>query len=213
MSVGPVRRCGRCCSCRRRNPRAIAKARESEADLVVLDLEDAVKPEDKEAARAGGGRGGRVELGRCRSRSGSTASGPNGIRSTSTPSPASKCRLGRSSAGRRRRNWSETSAKPIGKPVLAMIETAAGVLAAPTIAHEAAALIAGTNDLARRPAPAAGCGAGADLRRRCRSIVLAGARARASRRSTACSTGSTIVEGFVARSAGRAAARASTASR
>ena len=29
------------------NPRAIAKARESAADLVVLDLEDAVKPEDK----------------------------------------------------------------------------------------------------------------------------------------------------------------------
>src|SRR5688500_19197925 len=34
------------------NPRAIAKAREAGADLVVLDLEDAVKPEDKIAARA-----------------------------------------------------------------------------------------------------------------------------------------------------------------
>ena len=33
------------------NPRAIAKARESAADLVILDLEDAVKPEDKEAHR------------------------------------------------------------------------------------------------------------------------------------------------------------------
>ena len=33
------------------NPRAIAKARESGADLVVLDLEDSVKPEDKESAR------------------------------------------------------------------------------------------------------------------------------------------------------------------
>src|SRR4051795_12645439 len=33
------------------NPRAIAKARESGADLVVLDLEDAVKPEAKESAR------------------------------------------------------------------------------------------------------------------------------------------------------------------
>ena len=39
-------------------------------------------------------------------------------------------------------------AEAIGKPLLAMIETAAGVLAAPAIAHEAAALIAGTNDLA-----------------------------------------------------------------
>src|SRR5258705_6418194 len=33
------------------NPRAIAKAREAGADLVVLDLEDAVKPEDKDKAR------------------------------------------------------------------------------------------------------------------------------------------------------------------
>ena len=37
--------------------------------------------------------------------------------------------------------------KAVDKPVLAMIETAAGVLAAAEIAHEAAALIAGTNDL------------------------------------------------------------------
>src|SRR3982750_5062345 len=33
------------------NPRAIAKAREAGSDLVVLDLEDAVKPDDKTAAR------------------------------------------------------------------------------------------------------------------------------------------------------------------
>src|SRR5690242_21078832 len=35
------------------NPRAIAKARGAGADLVVLDLEDAVKPDDKAAARDG----------------------------------------------------------------------------------------------------------------------------------------------------------------
>ena len=33
------------------NPRAIGKAREAGSDLVVLDLEDAVRPADKEAAR------------------------------------------------------------------------------------------------------------------------------------------------------------------
>src|SRR3954449_4755763 len=33
------------------NPRAIAKAREAGSDLVVLDLEDAVKTDDKSAAR------------------------------------------------------------------------------------------------------------------------------------------------------------------
>ena len=34
------------------NPRAIEKARGLAADLVVLDLEDAVKPADKASARA-----------------------------------------------------------------------------------------------------------------------------------------------------------------
>jgi citrate lyase subunit beta/citryl-CoA lyase len=38
-------------------------------------------------------------------------------------------------------------AETVGKPVLAMIETAAGVLAAAEIARECAGLIAGTNDL------------------------------------------------------------------
>src|SRR5215213_9770254 len=33
------------------NPRAIAKARTAGSDLVVLDLEDSVKPADKAAAR------------------------------------------------------------------------------------------------------------------------------------------------------------------
>ncbi|QIG80561.1 HpcH/HpaI aldolase/citrate lyase family protein [Stakelama tenebrarum] len=33
------------------NPRALAKARTLDADLIILDLEDAVKPEDKESAR------------------------------------------------------------------------------------------------------------------------------------------------------------------
>ncbi len=38
-------------------------------------------------------------------------------------------------------------AEAVARPVLAMIETAAGVIAAPDIAKEAAGLIAGTNDL------------------------------------------------------------------
>ncbi|MFL6779976.1 MAG: aldolase/citrate lyase family protein, partial [Sphingomicrobium sp.] len=33
------------------NPRAITHARESDADIVVLDLEDAVKLDDKDSAR------------------------------------------------------------------------------------------------------------------------------------------------------------------
>jgi citrate lyase subunit beta/citryl-CoA lyase len=58
------------------------------------------------------------------------------------------------------------------KPALAMIETAAGVLAAPGIAQECAGLIAGTNDLAAdlRLPPGAGRG---PLQMALQSIVLA----------------------------------------
>ena len=116
------------------NPRAIAKAREAGADLVVLDLEDAVKPEDKEAAREAAveavaddwpmpvairinGVGTRMALARPRR-------GRRGRRPIS-----SSCRA------RSRRISFATSPRRSGKPVLAMIETAAGVLAAPEIAH------------------------------------------------------------------------------
>ena len=59
-----------------------------------------------------------------------------------------------------------------GQPVLAMIETAKGVLAAATIAHEAAALIAGTNDLAADLRLPRGAGR-APLQMALQSIVLA----------------------------------------
>ena len=55
------------------NPRAVAKAREAGADLVILDLEDAVKPEDKNDARNAAVEA-VAEAGRCRSRSASTES-------------------------------------------------------------------------------------------------------------------------------------------
>ena len=127
------------------NPRAIAKARESAADLVVLDLEDAVKPEDKAAARDAA-----VEA--------VTSGWPmpvairvNGVGTdwhaldvdAVARSDADMAVLPRAASAHLAREVREA----IGKPLLAMIETAAGVLAAPTIAHEVAALIAGTNDL------------------------------------------------------------------
>jgi citrate lyase beta subunit len=127
------------------NPRAIAKARESAADLVVLDLEDAVKPADKEEARAAA-----VDA--------VTSDWPmpvairiNGVgsewHSLDIDAVArSKCDLAvlpRASSGHLVREVR----KAIGKPLLAMIETAAGVLAASEIAREVGALIAGTNDL------------------------------------------------------------------
>ena len=127
------------------NPRAVSKARASAADMAVLDLEDAVKPHDKEAAResavdavAGpwaipvairlngvGTRWHKADL---------AAIADSEVAFTVLP------RAGSADEVR------EVRAR-LGKPLLAMIETPEGVLAAPEIARECAGLIAGTNDL------------------------------------------------------------------
>jgi citrate lyase subunit beta/citryl-CoA lyase len=127
------------------NSRAIAKARASGADLVVLDLEDAVKREDKAAAREAA-----VEA------SASDWPMPVAIRINGVGSEwhsldidalaRSACDYAvvpRAISGKLVRGVAEA----VGKPALAMIETAAGVLAAAEIAPESAGLIAGTNDL------------------------------------------------------------------
>jgi len=127
------------------NPRAIAKARESSADLVVLDLEDAVKPADKDEAR-------RAAL----EAVSSSWPMPVAIRVNGVGSEwhsidvdavaRSNCQyavLPRASSGHLLREVRDA----IDKPTMAMIETATSVLAAAEIAREAAALIAGTNDL------------------------------------------------------------------
>ena len=127
------------------NPRAIARAREAGADLVVLDLEDAVKPEDKDSARVAA-----VEA------VASPWPMPVAIRVNGAGSEWHS--LDVDAAARSNADFAvvprATSAQLVQDvrqrlsiPVLAMIETAAGVLAAPAIASEAAALIAGTNDL------------------------------------------------------------------
>jgi len=127
------------------NLRAIAKAREAGADLVILDLEDAVKPKDKASARKAA-----VEA--------AATSWPvpvairiNGIGTewhsldldAVARSRANLVVVPRAISAHLMRDIAET----VAKPVLAMIETAAGVLAAPQIASECAGLIAGTNDL------------------------------------------------------------------
>jgi citrate lyase subunit beta/citryl-CoA lyase len=127
------------------NPRAIAKARGLAADMVVLDLEDAVKPDDKAAARAAAVEAATAGFaGLCAIRINSlepwhasdleavAASGADYVIVPMTPGPEAV----------------REAARATGKPVLAMIETARGVLNAPAIAPETAGLIAGTNDLA-----------------------------------------------------------------
>jgi citrate lyase subunit beta/citryl-CoA lyase len=126
------------------NPRAIAKARDSKADLVVLDLEDAVKPEDKEKAR-------KAALSAIEDPWGMpVAIRINGLGTAWHDADVEALSEGVVLAVLPRATSREEvsrSADRLGCPVLAMIETARGVLAASEIAHEAAALIAGTNDL------------------------------------------------------------------
>jgi len=127
------------------NPRAIEKAREAGSDLVVLDLEDAVKPEDKDKARQAA-----VEA----------VSGewpmPVAIRINGIGTDwhgqdlvaATHCKADLIVVPRVE-DAEELSfvRKQSGKPVAAMVETARGVLAVQAITHDCAALIAGTNDL------------------------------------------------------------------
>ena len=129
------------------NPRAIDKARSLPADMIFLDLEDAVKPEDKESARAAAlaaaaaGFGGRPVAIRVNTIDASWHGDDVAAVSASAadllilPKVQSAVEV-------------ERVAARAAKPVLAMIETAAGVLDAPAIAAHAAGLIAGTNDLA-----------------------------------------------------------------
>jgi citrate lyase beta subunit len=127
------------------NARAFRHARESAADLVIVDLEDSVKGEDKTQARSAA-----VEA-----VAGDwpmpVAIRVNGIGSewhsldmdAVARSNAQFAVLPRAPSAHLVRE----TAQALGKPLMAMVETASGVLAAADIAHEAAALIAGTNDL------------------------------------------------------------------
>ena len=127
------------------NPRAIAKARGAGADLVVLDLEDAVKPADKPAAReaaaAALGEPWPMPVAIRINGAGTEWHGPDLVAVTHcAPDLVILPRV----------EDKEVLAfvrKQSGKAVAAMIETARGVLSAAEVTHDCAALIAGTNDL------------------------------------------------------------------
>jgi citrate lyase subunit beta/citryl-CoA lyase len=127
------------------NPRAIAHARESAADLVILDLEDAVKREDKTEARASAVKAVAEEWPMpvaIRVNGAGTEWHSLDIDAVAR-SNAAYAVLPRAPSG----HLVHAVSAAIGKPLMAMVETAAGVLAAAGIAAESAALIAGTNDL------------------------------------------------------------------
>ena len=149
---------------------AVAKAREAGADLVILDLEDAVAEADKDAAREAAVAA-VAEPWPC----------PVAIRINGVGTPwhvldlealrgigADLVIVPRVEARLALEEVRVTSRLPVA----AMIETAKGVLAAHDIAQDAAALIAGTNDLAASLRLPAGAGR-APLQMALQSIVLA----------------------------------------
>lgn len=127
------------------NPRAIAKAREAGADLVILDLEDAVKPGDKDEARAAA-----LEA-VAEPWAMPVAIRVNGVGTDWHSPDVAAVAAGKAEFVVIPRAGSAHLVREVaaaaGKPALAMIETAAGVIAAPDIARQCAGLIAGTNDL------------------------------------------------------------------
>ena len=128
------------------NERAIARARELDADMVVLDLEDAVRAEDKEAAREAAvvatqqpfdGKLVAVRM----NPPGTPHYGEDVVclrRSKADFVILAKVESPRQVAD---------AAWLTGKPILAMIETPRGVIDAAAIAPATRGLIAGTNDL------------------------------------------------------------------
>ena len=191
MRHRPVRACGRCCSCRRRTRARSPRRATAGADLVVLDLEDAVKPRGQGGGARCGGRGGGRRLADAGRDPRQRRRQPNGTRSTSTRS-RDRRPISWSCRARSRRISSAASREAVGKPVLAMIETAAGVLAAAEIAHECAGA-----DRRHQRSCAPTCACRSTPAREPISAVAAADRAcrRAPpglRCSTACSTGSTM---------------------
>lgn len=128
------------------NSRAIMHARESDADLVILDLEDAVKPEDKASARDAAveaiGQGWPMPVAVRINSVGTEWHGEDiGAVMHAKPDAIVVPRaIGKEEVAFVRNQT--------GRPVLAMIETAKGLINIHETARECAGLIAGTNDLA-----------------------------------------------------------------
>jgi citrate lyase subunit beta/citryl-CoA lyase len=124
------------------NPRALAKAKTLSCDMVILDLEDAVAESDKDAARtaviaaAGEDWGGRLLAARINAFGSAWHDADiaalarlEGLDFVVLP------------------KVEEAPAVALGKPLIAMIETPAGLYAAHAIAGRVAGLIVGPNDL------------------------------------------------------------------
>jgi len=139
------------------NPRAIAKARSLPCDVVILDLEDAVAPGEKAAARA-------TMVAECRAGGFGHRALVVRINGLDTPWGAADAEavaglaldaiLVPKIASDRDLVAARAAVGPEGPALWAMIETCPGILALPGIVAAASsatltALVAGTNDLAK----------------------------------------------------------------
>jgi citrate lyase subunit beta/citryl-CoA lyase len=156
------------------NARAVTKARTLDADMIILDLEDAVPEGDKRDARDAAvaamdeGFGHRIAAIRI-----NAPDSPHHAEDVAAVQASQAAAIVIPKVG-----TAESAARiaqAVGKPVLAMIETPAGILAAVSIAavEGVVGLIAGTNDIAHalRLPPSAGRGG---LGFALQTIVLAG---------------------------------------
>jgi citrate lyase subunit beta/citryl-CoA lyase len=171
MDIASLRLCRSLLFLPASNPRAIEKARGLEADMIVLDCEDAVKPEDKAQARAAaieavregfGGRAVAIRMNAMGSRwfgEDVAALRDSGARIVVVPKVETVQQV-------------QDIARLLQKPMLAMIETASGVLQAAQIGPHTLGLIAGTNDLSADLELPAGAGR-ASLMHSLQAIVLA----------------------------------------
>lgn len=154
------------------NARAIEKARQLPADMIILDLEDAVAEADKEQAReaaveaAAAGFGGRPFAIRINP-VGSPHHGPDMLAARRSVTPyvvLPKVETARDV---------HDSKVVCERPIISMIETPRGVMEVSALANASVALIAGTNDLSaslRIPPGSGRAGLAVSLQR----IVLAG---------------------------------------
>lgn len=130
------------------NLRAIEKARGLGADLVILDLEDAVRPEDKTSARLAAVAAVKAGFGDSLSAIRLNAVDSSDYEADVAAVLTSACDFAILPKAEDSADVSRT-ATAVGKPLLVMIETPRGVLDAARIVAEphVAGLIAGTNDL------------------------------------------------------------------
>jgi citrate lyase subunit beta/citryl-CoA lyase len=146
MNVTDIRLCRSLLFLPASNPRAVEKARSLHADMIVLDLEDAVKAGDKAAAREAAiaatheGYGGRPMAIRVNP-AGSPHYGDDVV--AVRKSAADFIILAKAESAKQTHDAGWLT----GKPVLAMIESPLAVIEAAAIAPSSKGLIAGTNDL------------------------------------------------------------------